>query len=102
MYFSEYGLSPTFPAKCKATNEGSHRKFCFDETSNKQTFYTFYSAWRFRNVIQVWKRKTLFMRSDAKAFVSFNKQPIFYSKSEFSIQKALAHIRCISCKAGAC
>ena len=41
---------------------------------NKLTFYTFYSAWRFRKVIQVWKNKTLFMRSNAKAFVSFNGQ----------------------------
>ena len=76
MYFSEYGLSPTFPVKCKATNEGAHRKFCGDETVKKQTFYTFYSAYRFREVIKVWKNKTLFMRSDAKAFVLPNRQPI--------------------------
>ena len=41
MYFSEYGLSPTFPAECKATNKGSHTKFCYDETGGQQADFPY-------------------------------------------------------------
>ena len=41
MYFSEYDLSPTFPAECKATNKGSYTKLCYDETGGQQADFPY-------------------------------------------------------------
>ena len=66
---------------------------------NKLTFYTFYSAWRFRKVIQVWKSKTLLMRSDAKAFVSLNGQTdnsVFCEQKNQTVEPANVYFTLLS------